>query len=64
MGGSRDALLLSEPDLLADQLPSAMGTLVGAPRLPAALVAPLAAVLTGVLEGGWYLLAVQFRGEG
>lgn len=40
--------------LMADSLQSSMGTLVGSPKLPFFLVVPGAAVLTGLLEAGYY----------
>lgn len=39
-----------------------LGTLVGAPRLPAFLVAPSAALLTGLLEGAYFWSAQMARG--
>lgn len=54
LGGSRDALLLTDPAALEDGVRASMGTLVGAPLLPAFLVAPSASLLVGLLEGGYF----------
>ncbi|KAI3428302.1 hypothetical protein D9Q98_006681 [Chlorella vulgaris] len=61
MGGSRDPLLLTDPAQLEDSVRLSMGTLVGSPRLPAFLVAPAAALLTGLLEAGFFWTAMQAR---
>ena len=63
LGGSRDAALLTDPVALEDSLRSSMGTLVASPRLPAFLVAPSAAALTGLLEGAYFWVAISLRDQ-
>lgn len=61
LGGSRDPFEIIDPELMADSLQSSMGTLVGSPKLPFFLVVPGAAVLTGLLEAGYYWGAMALR---
>lgn len=61
MGGSRDPFSLVDADLLADGVRASMGTLVGAPRLPAFLVVPGAALLAGLLQGAIFYGAQALR---
>lgn len=61
LGGSRDPLLLTDPSAIESGMRASMGSLVGSPVLPAFLLLPAAAVLTGVVEGGNYYLAMALR---
>lgn len=61
LGGSRDPFLLTDPGAVADGVRASMGTLVGAPLLPAFLVTPGAAVLTGALEAGFYYTCLTLQ---
>ena len=61
MGGSRDPLALVDPAALDLSLQASMGSLVGAAVLPAFLLAPAAAVLTGVVEAGYFAAAHTIR---
>ncbi|PRW56837.1 Pentapeptide repeat family [Chlorella sorokiniana] len=61
LGGSRDPFEIIDADLMADSLQSSMGTLVGSPKLPFFLVVPGAAVMTGLLEAGYYWSAMALR---
>jgi hypothetical protein len=61
LGGSRDPLALTDSSALEAGVRSAMGTLVGAPRLPAFLAAPGAALTLGLMEGAWHYTALSTR---
>lgn len=54
LGGSRDPLALLDPAALDLSVQQSMGSLVGVTQLPAFLIAPAAAVLTGVLEASFF----------
>lgn len=60
LGGVRDPLLVSDPDALLRPDQPMLGTLAGG-LLPAFIVAPSAAVLTGALEGYWQYFCLSLR---
>lgn len=55
LGGSRDPLQFTDPAALEEGVRAAMGSLAVTPHLPAFLLAPVAALLVGALEGSWFL---------
>ncbi|KAL4427841.1 hypothetical protein ABPG75_001930 [Micractinium tetrahymenae] len=60
LGGVRDPLLIADPDALLRPDQPMLGTLAGG-LLPAFIVAPSAAVLTGALEGYWQFFSLSLR---
>ena len=59
LGGGLNPELLSDPAGMEDSLRGSLGSLVGAPNLmPRFLLAPTAAVVTGLLEAAWFSVQV------
>lgn len=61
LGGSRDPLLLTDAASIEAGVRQSMGSLVATPALPAFLLAPAAAALTGCLEAAYYYAAMSLR---